>query len=115
MPNSTIGTVVRLLRAGEDEVAQHYAVKTIENIMSHGGEWAARFATTEVTASLVAIMTGGGKTEQLRGTAASTLARAAKSSPAVLQFVLDRYGVKTLVAGLRDHSAKVRRCRLASG
>lgn len=42
---STIQAVARLLRPGEDEVCQHYAVKTIENICSQGGEWAAKFAT----------------------------------------------------------------------
>ena len=81
-------------------------VKTIENIVSHGGEWAAKFASQEVTAALVTIMTGA-KLEQLRGTAASCLARAARYSPAVLQLVLDRYGIKLLVTGLRDPSPKV--------
>jgi serine/threonine-protein kinase ULK4 len=111
VPASTVGTVTRMLRAGEDEIAQHYAVKTIENIVSHGGEWAAKFASAEVTAALVTIMTGA-KLEQLRGTAASTLARAARSSPAVLQLVLDRYGIKLLVTGLRDPSPKVQQAAL---
>lgn len=52
-PN-TIRAVVYLLRSGEDEVCQHYAVKTIENICSQGGEWAGKFAipvstTEEIT------------------------------------------------------------------
>ena len=111
IPASTVGTVTRMLRAGEDEIAQHYAVKTIENIVSHGGEWAAKFASPETTASLVTIMTGA-KDEQLRGTAASTLARAARCEPAVLQTVLDKYGVKLLVGGLRDPSPKVQQASL---
>lgn len=40
----TIAAVVRLLRPNEDEVCQHYAIKTIENICSQGGEWAGKFA-----------------------------------------------------------------------
>lgn len=40
----TITAVAHLLRPGEDEVCQHYAVKTIENICSQGGEWAGKFA-----------------------------------------------------------------------
>ena len=111
IPASTVGTVTRMLRAGEDEIAQHYAVKMIENIVSHGGEWAAKFASPETTASLVTIMTGA-KDEQLRGTAASTLARAARCEPAVLQTVLDKYGVKLLVGGLRDPSPKVQQASL---
>jgi serine/threonine-protein kinase ULK4 len=38
-------TKTRNPRAGEDEICQHYAVKTIENICSQGGEWAATFST----------------------------------------------------------------------
>jgi hypothetical protein len=41
---ATIAAVVRLLKPGEDEVCQHYAAKTIENICSQGGEWASKFA-----------------------------------------------------------------------
>lgn len=67
--------VVRLLRDREDEVAVHYAVKTVENICSQGGEWAARFANQDVVYSLVQIINGQGRGEQLRATAASTLAR----------------------------------------
>lgn len=32
---------------------QHYAVKTIENVVSQGGEWAARFASESVAADLL--------------------------------------------------------------
>ena len=37
----------RLLRPQEDEIAQHYAVKTIENICSQGGDWAAKFCSSQ--------------------------------------------------------------------
>lgn len=40
----TVAAVVHLLRPNEDEVCQHYAIKTIENICSQGGEWAGKFA-----------------------------------------------------------------------
>lgn len=43
--SATTGGVTRLLKPGEDEICQHYAVKTIENICSQGGEWAATFST----------------------------------------------------------------------
>lgn len=56
-------------------MAVHYAVKTVENICSQGGEWAARFATQDVVMSLVQLINGTGRGEQLRATAASTLAR----------------------------------------
>lgn len=41
---STVAGVAALLRRGEDAIAQHYAVKTVENICSQPGEWAAKFA-----------------------------------------------------------------------
>lgn len=53
---ATIQAVARLLRPGEDEVCQHYAVKTIENICSQGGEWAAKFAN-QVRAAVKQFMT----------------------------------------------------------
>lgn len=43
----------RLLKPQEDEVTQHYAVKTIENICSQGGDWAASFCSNDVAFSLV--------------------------------------------------------------
>ena len=101
----------RALRAGEDEIAQHYAVKTIENIVSHGGEWSAKFTREETLDSLVAIMTSA-RDEQLRGTAASTVARVARASPELARRVLDKYGVQLLVAGLQDPSAKVQQACL---
>ncbi len=43
MPQQSIGLCA---------VLQHYAVKTIENVVSQGGEWAARFASEAVAADL---------------------------------------------------------------
>ena len=39
-------------RPGVCLLVQHYAVKTIENVVSQGGEWAARFASEAVAADL---------------------------------------------------------------
>lgn len=54
----TVSAVVRLLKPQEDEVAQHYAVKTIENIASQGGEWAAKFCSEDVAFNLVQVCAG---------------------------------------------------------
>jgi hypothetical protein len=43
--SATLSGVARLLKPGEDEICTHYAAKTIENICSQGGEWAAIFST----------------------------------------------------------------------
>jgi hypothetical protein len=41
---ATVAAVINLLKPGEDDVCQHYAAKTIENICSQGGNWASKFA-----------------------------------------------------------------------
>ena len=45
----------RLLKPAEDEIAQHYAVKTVENICSQGGEWAAKFANQDVVFNCIQV------------------------------------------------------------
>jgi serine/threonine-protein kinase ULK4 len=54
----TITAVSRLLQPEEDEVCQHYAIKTIENICSQGGEWARKFAS-QVTVNRDAVQRVG--------------------------------------------------------
>ncbi|KIY93390.1 hypothetical protein MNEG_14572 [Monoraphidium neglectum] len=104
--SATTGGVVRLLRPGEDEICQHYAVKTIENICSQGGEWAATFSTMEVVSSLVALL-GSSSGDNLKATAASTLARLLRASPPLMGALLDKWGAGVILSGLSDTSSKV--------
>ena len=48
------------------------------------------------------------KNENLKATAASTLARLLRHNPALVSFIVDKIGVRTFVAGLTDGSSKVR-------
>jgi hypothetical protein len=162
--SATIAGVVRLLKPGEDEVCTHYAAKTIENISSNGGDWAAVFSTQvrrggggggggggavgglgagsqrwrrpvwpcisrrpslprpqrcpsrsfhlpnhaaaaaaapqEVVSSLVAVL-GSGAGDSLKATAASTLARLLRASPALMAGLVDKYGIGVMLAGGR--------------
>ncbi|GAA0159778.1 hypothetical protein LIER_16482 [Lithospermum erythrorhizon] len=52
VPSSVITLVASLLRHGEDDITQLYALRTIENISSHGGYWATRFSSHDVISSL---------------------------------------------------------------
>ena len=113
VPATAIAALLRLLRAGEDEVTQHYAAKTVENIASAGGDWPARVASPEVASALV-VMVQSSRSEQLRGTAASALSRLCRAAPALLAHVLDKYGIKLLLAGLQDGAAKVQQVGLDS-
>ncbi|KAL3147840.1 hypothetical protein ABBQ32_002563 [Trebouxia sp. C0010 RCD-2024] len=106
VPANTIVQVGRLLKPGEDETAQHYAVKTIENIGSQAGPWAQRFASSEVVSYLVTIWQGS-KNDNVRSTAASTLSRLVRHSPTLLGPTLEKYSLKPLILGLGDDNAKV--------
>ena len=77
---------------------QHYAVKTIENVVSQGGEWAARFASESVAADLLTVWVTN-RTEVLKATAASTLSRLLRYNPGLLDSLLDRFGTRHFVAG----------------
>ncbi|XP_056694950.1 serine/threonine-protein kinase RUNKEL [Spinacia oleracea] len=48
VPNALISQVVSMLRKGEDDVIQLYALRTIENICSQGSQWVARFTSQDV-------------------------------------------------------------------
>ena len=105
VPGTVLSQVVRCLRQGEDEVVQHYALKSIENIASQGGDWSVRFATQEVAfhiSQIVAVT----KQDALRGTASSALCRLCRANPALLPFLVDKCGTRTLVVGLTDASSK---------
>ncbi|KAG2493011.1 hypothetical protein HYH03_008674 [Edaphochlamys debaryana] len=103
--SNTYAQVMRLLKDKEDEVAAHYAVKTVENICSQGGEWASRFATQDVVLSLVQLINAQGRGEQLRATAASTLARLLRHSPTLVAHTVDKYGIRLFVGCLLDGTA----------
>lgn len=89
VPSSVLGQFVRMLRAGEDEVQQHYAVKALENISTQPGDWGSRFASAEVLLSLVQIYHAS-KQDYLRSTALSTVARILKRVPALVSQVVDK-------------------------
>lgn len=73
-------------------------MKTLENIASQGGDWAARLASAEAAACLVAIWQGS-RADNLRATAASTLSRMLRHEPALLSLALDKYRSSLLVGG----------------
>ena len=102
---------LRLLRPGEDEVAQHYAVKTLENVASHDSHWTARFATEATAGQLLQIAAAAsGRGEPLKATAASALARLMRwHQPRLAQALFPRgkAGLKPLLAGLSEGNSKI--------
>ncbi|KAK0608371.1 hypothetical protein LWI29_029780 [Acer saccharum] len=71
VPNSLISLVSAVLRKGEDDMTQLYALRTIENICSQGGHWVTRFTSQDVISNLCYIYRAAGKQESMRLTAGS--------------------------------------------
>ena len=106
VPNGTVTTIFRLLRNVEDPVTQHYAVKTLENIFSIGGEWALRLGTVECALSLVHICANA-KSDHVKVTASSALARLYRCNTEQAQVITDKIGMKAIVGFLKEGNAKV--------
>ncbi|XP_040995259.1 serine/threonine-protein kinase RUNKEL-like [Juglans microcarpa x Juglans regia] len=100
VPNSLISLVSSILRKGEDDVTQLYALRTIENISSQGGHWAARFTTQDVISNLSYIYRAGGKQESMRLAAGSCLVRMVRFSPPSIQLILEKLSFKEIVSAL---------------
>ncbi|XP_024394414.1 serine/threonine-protein kinase RUNKEL [Physcomitrium patens] len=106
IPGTTVALVASILRKGEDDVTQHYALKTIENIASQGGEWAQRFTNNEVIDNLCYTFRASAKPENLRATAGSCLVRLVRFQPTTIPVVLEKLTFKELVGGLARGSPR---------
>ncbi|KAL4419367.1 hypothetical protein ABPG75_005869, partial [Micractinium tetrahymenae] len=95
-----------LLQPGQDEVAQHYAAKALENVLGLGGPWAQQLASTETMGRLL-LLVDSKLPDVLRGTAASALCRLLRCQPACLPALLDQGGMDLVAAGLVDASPRV--------
>ncbi|KAL0919394.1 hypothetical protein M5K25_011486 [Dendrobium thyrsiflorum] len=92
--NSLIGLVSSILRKGEDDIVQLYALKTIDNICSQGEEWASRFASHDVIGNICYIYKATNKQESTRLIAGSCLARLAHFSPSTIQLIFEKLSIK---------------------
>ncbi|MCO5588972.1 hypothetical protein L7F22_042936 [Adiantum nelumboides] len=100
VPSTLIALVASILRKGEDDITQHYALKTIENISSQGGEWSARFTNHAVLENLCYIFKASAKQESVRLSAGSCLVRLLRFSSSAISLVLDKLILKDLAMGL---------------
>ncbi|XWS08653.1 hypothetical protein CRYUN_Cryun40dG0020000 [Craigia yunnanensis] len=98
--NSLISLVSSVLRKGEDYMTQLYALRTIENISSQGGHWAARFTSQDVISNMCYIYRAAGKQESMRLTAGSCLVRLVRFSPHSIQSVIDKLSLKEIASAL---------------
>jgi len=92
--------VASILRTGEDDVTEHYALKTIKNTASQGGEWAQCFTNNEVIKNLCYTFRASATPENLRATTGSCLLRMVRFQPTTIPFVLEKLTFTELVGGL---------------
>lgn len=100
VPNSLISLVSSVLRKGEDDMTQLYALRTIENVSSQGAHWATRFTSQDVIGNLCYIYRASGKQESIRLTAGSCLVRLVRFSLPSIQWVIEKLSFKEITAAL---------------
>lgn len=100
VPNALISLVVSMLRKGEDDITQLYALRTIENIFSQGAQWVSRFTSSDVINNLCYIFRAAGKQESIRLTAGSCLVRLVRFNPPSIQSVIEKLSCKDTAAAL---------------
>ncbi|KAE8734157.1 1-deoxy-D-xylulose 5-phosphate synthase family protein [Hibiscus syriacus] len=112
VPNSLISLVSSVLRKGEDAITQLYALRTIENICSQGGYWAARFTSQDVISNLCYIYKASGKQESMRLTAGSCLVRLVRFNPHIIQSITDKLPLKDIASALVKGSLREQQINL---
>ncbi|KAJ4882519.1 Protein kinase family protein with ARM repeat domain [Raphanus sativus] len=104
--NALISLVTSILRKGEDDLTQLYALRTIENICSQGAYWATRFSSQDLISNLCYIYRAVGKQESMRQTAGSCLVRLARFNPPCIQTVVEKLSLKEIASSFVKGSAR---------
>uniref|UniRef100_A0ACD5W078 Uncharacterized protein n=1 Tax=Avena sativa TaxID=4498 RepID=A0ACD5W078_AVESA len=100
VPSAVIALVSSILRKGEDDLAQLYALRTIDNICSQGTDWTSRFASQDVIGHLCYIYKATGKQENTRLIAVSCLSRLARFSSSCTHLILEKISLKDIACTL---------------
>ena len=98
--------MVRLLRPGEDDLAQHYAAKTVDNIATQLGSWPERFVSEETVSALFALYRSG-RNDVLRATAGSALGRVLRAGPALTSVVVNQGALQAFRDGISNSSVRI--------
>ncbi|KAL9648682.1 hypothetical protein ABK040_016309 [Willaertia magna] len=105
LPQSVASSIIESLKS-TDEVVQHYATKTIENISSQSTMYSLKFSTPECVNSLVQIFQST-KNEFLRGSAISSLSRMARNKATIATQSIDLITPKKFITLLKDSNIRV--------
>ncbi|KAB2599468.1 serine/threonine-protein kinase ULK4-like [Pyrus ussuriensis x Pyrus communis] len=98
--NALLSLVSSILRKGEDDLTQLYALRTIENICSQAGPWAARLTSQDMINNLCYLYRAAGKQESMRLTAGSCLVRLVRFNPPSIQPVIEKLSLKDIASAL---------------
>ncbi|CAH8381426.1 unnamed protein product [Eruca vesicaria subsp. sativa] len=104
--SALISLVSSILRKGEDDLTQLYALRTIENICSQGAHWASRFSSHDVISNLCYIYRAAGKQESMRQTAGSCMVRLARFNPSCILTVVEKLSLKEIASSFVKGSAR---------
>ncbi|XP_064646752.1 serine/threonine-protein kinase ULK4-like [Lineus longissimus] len=99
IPSTTYTIVTRCLRDGEDAIVNHYAAKTVENVVTTSGSHSQKFVSNEVAQLMWYIFTHS-TMDSLRVTTISALCRLTKHNPGVFQSVIDKVGLSKILGSL---------------
>eukprot|EP00892_Ulva_mutabilis_P008231 jgi/Ulvmu1/5780/UM025_0034.1 len=103
--DATVDAVLRLLRIDEDQIAQHYACKTIDNVLAKQGFWPERFAVMGTARSLLELLSSSNQ-ESVQAAACSALSRVLRSRPQLISGVAVQGG-KMLRRLLENHDQRL--------
>jgi len=106
LPASALQVLVRGIRSGEDEVVQHYAVQAIDNLSSQTNDKIAPLRTMETVTTLISLINSA-QLDLVRGTAACSISRLVRASPALASQILDKVGVAGVYQMLNDENMRV--------
>jgi len=115
--DSVIDVFLRTLKYETDEITKHYACKTVENIVSHeGASWSDAFTQCRTAKLLFEVVLNKQYGDQIRGTAASALARSVRVNGNILHPLVGDVDAVNARAGLvdmlRDAEPKVQQAGL---
>jgi serine/threonine-protein kinase ULK4 len=108
---SQVALLVRVMRQTEDEVLRSYAVKTIENITAQSKSAGVRFAISDSATQLIAVYNSA-KLEALKVSAIVAASHVTRLNPSLFPAVIERLGLRGLVAGLSEGPSRVQQAML---
>ncbi|GAB2266242.1 hypothetical protein Dimus_001262 [Dionaea muscipula] len=112
VPGTLISLVSSMLRKGEDDIIQLYALRTIENIFSQGGQWVVRFTCPELINNLCCIFRAAGKQESIRLTAGSCLVRLVRFNSPCIPSAVEKLSIKDMASALVKGSPREQQINL---